>query len=100
MSAAAPSLAAHPDAELPAALREPIRRVGPAFVALLSVASLGLWSGFFTPIQVLLPLQLQGIDPVNKIADLSIGGYSTLYALTDGVTLLGAVFVQPIRSVR
>jgi len=29
-----------------------------------------------------------------------LGGYPTLYALTAGVTLLGAVFVQPIRSVR
>ena len=29
-----------------------------------------------------------------------LGGYSTLYALTALITLLGAVFVQPIRSMR
>lgn len=94
MSVVAPSLAGPPDPgrppgspELPAALREPVRRVGPAFVALLSVASLGLWSGFFTPIQVLLPLQLQAIDPVNKIADLSI---------VTGVGALIAVVANPL----
>ncbi len=42
----------------------------------MSVASLGLWAAFFTPIRVLLPEQLEAIDPVNK------------------------VLVQPIRSVR
>jgi hypothetical protein len=29
-----------------------------------------------------------------------LGGYSVLYALTAVITLLGAVFVLPIRSVR
>jgi MFS family permease len=57
--------------ELPAALREPTRRVGVRFVALLSIASLGLWSAFFTPIQVLLPEQLEQIDAANKILYLS-----------------------------
>ncbi len=60
-----------PAAGLPAALQEPSKRVGVRFVAFLSIASLGLWSAFFTPIQVLLPDQLKAIDAANKIADLS-----------------------------
>jgi hypothetical protein len=48
-------------------LAEPVRRVGVRFVGLVSVASLGLWAPFFTPIQVLLPEQLEAIDPVNKV---------------------------------
>lgn len=59
-------------AAVPAALAEPVRRVGVRFVGLVSVASLGLWAAFFTPIQVLLPEQLEAIDPVNKVFWLSI----------------------------
>jgi MFS family permease len=87
VTTAIPSVGGLPEAPPPAALREPIRRVGPAFVALLSVASLGLWSAFFTPIQVLLPVQLQGLDSANKIADLSI---------VTGVGALVAVVANPL----
>ncbi len=73
--------------ELPAALREPAVRVGPRFVALLSIASLGLWSAFFTPIQVLLPEQLKAIDAANKIADLSV---------VTGVGAFVAVVANPL----
>lgn len=36
-------------------------RVGRAFVATLALANLALWMGFFTPIQLLLPQQLEAI---------------------------------------
>jgi len=71
-----------PPADIPAALREPSRPVGPRFVALLSLASLGLWSAFFAPIQVLLPEQLKNIDYANRITDLSIvTGFGALVAV-------------------
>jgi MFS family permease len=76
-----------PVPDLPAALREPTVPVGPVFVALLSVATLGLWSGFFTPIQVLLPMQLDAIDPAAKITNLS---------LVTGAGALVAVIANPL----
>ena len=73
--------------ELPAALREPQRRVTPGWVALLAVASLAVWMGFFTPIQVLLPEQIAGIDPGHKEAML---GWVT------GLGALAAVVANPL----
>jgi MFS family permease len=73
--------------EVPAALAEPVRRVGVRFVGLLSLASLGLWAAFFTPIQVLLPEQLEAIDPANKIFWLSV---------VTGVGALVAVVANPL----
>lgn len=75
------------DAALPAALREPAVNVGPVFVTLVSIASLGLWSGFFAPIQMLLPLQLQAIDSGAKEANL---------ALVTGAGALVAVVANPL----
>jgi len=83
--AAAGRLAAMP--EVPAALQEPTRRVGARFVGLLSLASLGLWAAFFTPIQVLLPEQLEAIDPANKIFWLSV---------VTGVGALVAAVANPL----
>jgi MFS family permease len=69
-------------AELPAALREPVHRVGPRFVGLVALASLGVNAAFFTPIQVLLPNQLEAIDPVNKVFWLSlVTGFGALVAV-------------------
>jgi MFS family permease len=50
------------------ALAEPTRRVPAHWVALLVLANLGVWMAFFTPIQVLLPKQIAGIDPADKEA--------------------------------
>jgi MFS family permease len=55
---------------LPVALAEPVRRVGGRFVGTLSVALLGLWCAFLTPIQVLLPQQLENIDAATKVTNL------------------------------
>jgi MFS family permease len=51
---------------------EPTERVGVRFTASLSLAVLGLWAGFFAPLQVLLPQQVAAIDPTGKIAGLAI----------------------------
>lgn len=51
---------------------EPTQRVGARFTASLSVAMLGLWAGFFAPLQVLLPQQVAAIDPAGKVADLAV----------------------------
>lgn len=52
------------------ALTEPMRRVGAPFVGTLSLATLGIWMAFFTPIQLLLPQQLEDIDPAGKVGAL------------------------------
>jgi MFS family permease len=52
--------------DLPAALTEPVRRVRPYWIAFISLGNLALWMGFFGPLQVLLPEQIQAITPVGK----------------------------------
>ncbi len=42
-------------------LAEPVERVRWRFVAILALANLGIWTAFFTPIQFLLPLQVEGL---------------------------------------
>jgi MFS family permease len=54
------------------ALAEPTRRVGFRFTGSLSLAMLGLWAGFFAPLQVLLPEQVSAIDPGAKVAGLAL----------------------------
>lgn len=71
----------------PPALREPTVRVAPRWIALLSVANLGVWMAFFTPIQVLLPQQVEAIAPASKEAML---GWVT------GVGALAAVVANPV----
>jgi MFS family permease len=50
----------------PAALAEPTTPVRAPWVTLLVQATLSVWMGFFTPIQKLLPEQIQAIDPAHK----------------------------------
>jgi MFS family permease len=57
---------------VPLALAEPSVHVRPGWVAGLGLASLGMWMASLTPIQVILPIQLQDIDPYHKIAALAI----------------------------
>ncbi len=54
------------------ALAEPTRRVGVRFTGSLSLAMLGLWAGFFAPLQVLLPEQVAAIDPAAKVSGLAL----------------------------
>jgi MFS family permease len=72
---------------LPPALAEPAVRVRRGWVSLLVLANLGLWMSFFTPIQVLLPLQVEQIAPADKEAML---GWIT------GLGALAAVIANPL----
>jgi MFS family permease len=74
-------------AALPAALAEPTVPVRRGWVALLFAANLGLWMAFFTPIQILLPQQIEAISPGDKEAML---GWVT------GFGALAAILVNPI----
>jgi MFS family permease len=60
------------------ALTEPVRPVSAVWVLWLSLVSVGVWSGFFGPIQVLLAQQAEVISPDHKASVLSL------------VTLVGA----------
>jgi MFS family permease len=54
------------------ALAEPTARTSRVWVAWLVLASIGLWSGFFGPIQVLLAQQAEVVSPDHKEAVLSL----------------------------
>ncbi|MFC5029057.1 MFS transporter [Streptomyces sp. DSM 41987] len=71
----------------PAALDEPTVRVRPGWTAALSLASLAVFMAFFTPIQILLPLQLEHLDEAHKAANL---------AWVTGAGALVAVVVNPL----
>jgi MFS family permease len=71
----------------PDALAEPVRPVRAPWVALLVIANLAVFMGFFTPIQQLLPEQIKAIDPAHKEAML---GWVT------GLGALAAVIINPL----
>ena len=54
------------------ALQEPTERTSRLWVTWLVLASIGLWSGFFGPIQVLLAQQSEAISPDHKAGVLSL----------------------------
>src|SRR5215472_6486933 len=54
------------------ALAEPTVHVRGGWVAGLGLASLGMWMAAYTPLQVLIPTQLQDITPRHKIAALAV----------------------------
>ena len=59
--------------------------VGRGWITALSLANLGLWLGYFGPLQVLLPNQIQNIDNAHKATDLGIvTGVGALVALLAG----------------
>ncbi|MGC4804287.1 MFS transporter [Micromonospora sp. DT233] len=72
---------------LPAALAEPTVPVRRGWIALIFAANLGVWMAFFTPIQVLLPQQIERIAPDHKEA---------VFALVTGFGALAAVLVNPL----
>ena len=64
---------------------EPAARVGGGWTALLSLANLGLWMGYFAPLQVLLPNQMQDIDDARKTTYLGIAtAFGALVAVLVG----------------
>lgn len=70
-----------------AALAEPTIRVTAGWTASLSGANLGVFLGFFTPIQILLPLQLEHLDAAHKAG---------LLSWVTGVGALVAMLVNPL----
>jgi MFS family permease len=73
--------------QLPAALAEPVVTVRARWVGLLALANLAVFMGFFTPIQQLLPEQVQAIDPAHK---------ETMLAWVTGFGALAAVVANPL----
>ena len=69
------------------ALREPTEPVSRLWVGWLVLASIGLWSGFFGPIQVLLAQQSEALSPEHKEAVL---------ALVTGVGALVSTVLNPV----
>jgi MFS family permease len=72
---------------VPLALAEPTVHVRWGWVSGLSLAGLGMWMASLTPVQILLPLQLQAADPHHKIAALGV---------VSGLGALAAVIVTPL----
>lgn len=70
-----------------ASLVEPVTRVRGRWVLLLVLANLSVWMGFFTPIQVLLPNQIEAIAPLHKESTLGI---------VTAIGALVAVFANPV----
>src|SRR3954453_18359739 len=69
------------------ALAEPVVPVRRSWIGLLFAANLGLWMAFFTPIQVLLPEQVDDLVPHDK--ELWLG-------VVTGVGALVAIVVNPV----
>ena len=66
-------------------LAEPTERVRGRFIAILALANLGIWTAFFTPIQFLLPLQVEGLvgsgsKETNLSLVLTVGAMISLVA--------------------
>ncbi|MFF0310548.1 MFS transporter [Streptosporangium sp. NPDC004379] len=79
--------AVQPVPEVPAALAEPVRRVGPWWITGISLANLALWIGYSGPLQMLLPLQMARIAPDGK---------ETALALVTGAGAAVAMLSNPV----
>jgi hypothetical protein len=91
------------------ALAEPTEPVGRVWVLWLALVSIGVWAGFFGPIQVLLAQQAEAVAGAHKetvlapgVAALVLGlgaGYPTLYVLAALAAVLGSFLVRRIVGV-
>jgi MFS family permease len=72
---------------VPPALAEPSVHVKAGWISGLSLASLGMWMASLTPIQVLLPIQLQNIDKAHKLEAL---------AIVSGLGAIASVVATPL----
>jgi len=78
-----PAPAPLPGPDSPAAT--PLARVPASWTTWLSLANLGLWMGYFAPLQVLLPNQMQEIDDAKKTTYLGIAtAFGALVAVVAG----------------
>ena len=64
--------ATEPPHLIPRALAEPTEPVTKRWIGTLGLASLAMWMATLTPIQVLLPEQIQHVDPKGKILALGL----------------------------
>jgi MFS family permease len=65
------------------ALAEPTVHVRNGWVTGLTLASLGMWMASYTPLQVLLPIQIQDITPRHKIVALAV--VTAVSAIASGI---------------
>lgn len=65
----------------------PVRPVGRAWTARFALVWLGMWAAQLAPVQLLLPLQLEDLDPVHKVRD---------FGLVNGVAGLAALVALPL----
>lgn len=72
---------------LPAALAEPSTPVRRGWITWLFLANIGLWLGFYAPIQVLLPRQAELLDAANKEA---------IFGLVTGIGAAVSVVANPL----
>ncbi|WP_250573224.1 MFS transporter [Nonomuraea sediminis] len=73
------------------ALAEPVRRVGPWWIATISLGNLALYLGYFGPLQVLLPEQVAAVAPTGKEGALAwVTGVGALVAML-GNPIAGAL---------
>jgi hypothetical protein len=73
--------------------------VSRGWIAALSLASLGLWMGYFGPLEILLPDQVQHIDSVHKAISLGVVAGVGAFVTVAAVTVAGSVLVTKIKSV-
>lgn len=71
----------------PPALAEPRDRVGAGWIGGITAGVLGIYTAFFTPIQILLPIQLAAVAPDAKVAT---------FGLVTGAGALVAVIANPL----
>jgi MFS family permease len=83
---------------VPLALAEPSVHVRWGWITGLSLASLGMWMASLTPVQILLPLQLQAADPRHKIAALGIVTGLGAVAACIATPLAGALSDRTTRA--
>jgi MFS family permease len=73
------------------ALAEPTVHVRHGWVAGLGLASLGMWMAAYTPLQVLIPIQLQDITPRHKIVALAVVTGTSAIASGIATPIAGAL---------
>jgi len=69
------------------ALTEPVEAVPRRWVAWITLAGLGLWAGFFGPIQVLLAQQAEVVSPGHK---------EFVFGLVTGIGSAVSVVANPL----
>ncbi|MGO8982169.1 MAG: MFS transporter [Streptosporangiaceae bacterium] len=83
---------------IPRALADPSVHVRSGWIAGLGLASLAMWMAAYTPIQVLLPIQLQDITPRHKIFALGIVSALGAVASVLATPIAGALSDRTTRA--